>query len=60
MKGKCKYCGAPIDPTCYRCYKCDVAWQEGRDAGIQEMKSKLREIFTCFLNILKDPNEKKD
>ena len=48
MKGNCKYCGAKIDKMNIRCYKCDYAWQEGREAGKEEIKSKLRELYNAF------------
>jgi primosomal protein N' len=52
MNGQCKYCGAEIDKACIRCSSCDYAWQDGREAGKEEIKSKLREIYNVFKNFV--------
>lgn len=52
MKGKCRYCGAIINEACIRCDRCDVAWRDGNLQGQQEMRSKIREVFTTIKNLI--------
>lgn len=51
MKRKCKYCETKIESVKIRCHKCDLAWQEGFEAGKREIKSKLSEIFDTIKNL---------
>jgi len=47
-KGKCKYCGKDIHPTCIRCDKCDLIWQEAYRDGQKEHQRKLGEVIRAL------------
>lgn len=51
-KGTCKFCNKNIPVNCIRCDECDLAWQEGRASGIEELKEKLQETANTFINLI--------
>lgn len=51
MRGKCIYCKAKIDATNIRCYKCDVPWQDGHQAGEKKIRETIKEIVHHVKNL---------
>ena len=51
LKGECKYCGAEINKSCIRCYKCNLVWQDGAEHGRVAVALELQEIFMALKNL---------
>ena len=50
--GHCAICGKNIDASFIRCAGCDVAWQEGNEAGRETTQAEIRCLIDKFKQLV--------